>query len=450
MNSLNGAQVRAIRADLGRTIGADAILTDPDITAAYSLDATGRYGIPAAPIVLRPKRAQDVAAALKYCNDNAIPVIPQSGNTGLVAGSVPRTTHQVVLSTAALNFVNAQPGELTVGAGISNAELQSMARRQGMAYGIRIVQNARVGGMVATNAKGSRAYHNGDTASHVRNLQAATAEGALVDDFDGTGPDWLKLLVGSEGTLGVITAASLSLIPARAMRTVALLGLPSMTAAVQVITLLRDDFFVEAMEVMLGGGMDFVLRDLNLPDPPCGIAPVYLMVEAVGDSDPTELLGAALSELPDDIVLGDALADTDSKRHELWRYREAFPEACNRHQPIKLDVAVPLDQYAAFVNELPAAVAKADPDARAVLFGHGPVGNVHANFVGWTNEKAVTKATFDLVLQHGGTVAAEHGYGTAKAQWVRLEKSPEELEFLRTKKAILDPQGILNPGVIFV
>jgi FAD/FMN-containing dehydrogenase len=451
VTKLEPGYIRALASQFGRLIGSDCVLTDPDLTAGYSRDITGRYGLDAAPIVLRPRSTADVATIAAFSAKESLELIPQGANSGLVGGGVPRFPHQIVVSTAGLRTAQPHQGWVTVGAGITIAEVHEMARAQGLAYGLDLYANPFVGGSIATNARGARAYRNGDSARQVLGLEAVSAFGAIESNLGGGQPgiDWLRMLPGSEGTLGIITAADLRLIPAFTQRATAFLGLASMEAAVQAIELLKDNPAVEAVEVMLSAGLQFVCTTLNLTPPVRGEAPVYLLVEAVGNSNPTDLLIEALGELPDGLVLNDALGDDETSRRALWRFREGFPEACNQFRPLKLDVSVPLAGYAKFMAQLPEVVTHVEPGVTTVLFGHGAWGNAHVNLINVQDPVAAAEATFGLVASLGGNFAAEHGIGFSKARWADQYLPPERLRQMRDLKHLLDPNGLLNRGVIF-
>jgi FAD/FMN-containing dehydrogenase len=437
-------------------VGERDVLADDDVRASYETDWTRRFH-GRARVVVRPGTADEVAAVLTACAARGAAVVPQGGNTGMVGGGVPRGG-EVVLSLGRLRElgeVEPATAQVTVGAGVTLAALQAHARAAGLDAGVDFGgrDSATIGGMVATNAGGIQAIRHGTVRARVAGLQAALADGSIVDRRSGllkdnAGYDLPALLVGSEGTLGVVTSVRWRLVPMLTARVAALVPLPSIGAVAELLARLRPALpSLHAAELMTDAGMRLVLDHLGASPPLARAAPAYLLLECAGLADPTDELVAAL----DDAGVVDAVvADESSERERLWRLREGHTEALNAAGiPHKMDVGVPLSALARFAEEVTPLVERVAPGSRTVVFGHLGDGNVHVNVLGPDPEDdAVDEAVLRLAAECGGTISAEHGVGVAKARWLSLARSPEELAAMRAIKRALDPDGILNPGVV--
>ena len=448
--------VEALRA----IVGDQHCLVDEGLRATYETDWTRRFGGPAAAVV-RPGSAEQVRAVLLACADAGVGVVPQGGNTGLVGGSVPRGG-EVVLSTlrlSALEDVDAEAGEITVGAGATLSSVQAVARRAGWDVGVDLGarDSATIGGMVATNAGGANVLRHGPMRRQLLGFEAVLADGSIVRRLpgmpkDNTGYDLGGLLAGSEGTLAVITRVRLRLVPPLAQRAVAVIGLPDASAAVAAAGRLRRELAsVLALELFTDAGLELVMRHAGAAAPFAARRPVYLLVEVGSDgADPTDELLAALETIgvDDDAA---AVASDPGGRHRLWQLRERHTEAVNAEGvPHKLDVSVPAARYAELVTRAPEAVRAVDPDARTICYGHVGDGNVHVNVIGPApDDERVDDAVLELVLDLGGAVSAEHGIGVAKVAWLERDRGREAVAAMRAIKAAWDPAGILNPGVLF-
>jgi FAD/FMN-containing dehydrogenase len=444
-------------AALGAIVGTDHVLTDRDVVAGYEVDWTGRFRGRAAAVV-RPATVEEVAAVVMWCADHGVALVPQGGNTGLVGGGVPvgPARDAIVVSTArltALAPVDTLAAQMTAGAGVTLHALHAHAHQAGLAFGVDLAarDSATVGGMVATNAGGVRVVRHGSMRAQVLGVEAVLGNGALIRHLDGlvkdnTGYDLAGLLVGSEGTLGVVTAARLRLVPDPPDRVVVLAGMPSMAEAMAVTAALRADVDgLDAIEAVVSDGVALVCQKFDLPSPlPPPTAAVLLLVEWAGRGEPPPALIDAL-----DLYPTVAAADAPG-RARLWRYREAMSEAVARvGVPHKLDVTLPSSAVAAFAAAVNDVVVRVVPGAHTYLFGHLGDGNLHVNVVGADpHDDSVDDAVLRLVAAHGGSISAEHGIGRAKASWLGLSRSSEEQAAFRAIKHALDPAGILNPGVL--
>lgn len=442
--------------ELRRVVGDEHVLVDADVRAGYERDWTGRF-VGRADAVVRPGSTAEVAGVVRVCADHGLPVVTQGGNTGLVGGSVPGDGG-VVLSTArldAITDVDPVAGQLTAGAGATLGAVHDAARSAGWAYGVDFAARdaATVGGTIATNAGGHHVLRHGPTRHQVLGVEAVLADGRTISRLgglvkDNTGYDLAGLLCGSEGTLAVVTAARLALVPAAGERVTALVGFACAEAAVHALGPLRLGVpGLEAAELVLAAGLELVAGHLGATPPLAGPPPAALLVEADGAGG-DERLADVLGRLDD---VGDAVVAVDPRRRaDLWRWREAHTEAiATLGPPHKLDVTFPAAALAAALDELPALVAELRPRARTWLFGHAGDGNLHVNVTGLEpDDHEVDEAILRAVVARGGSISAEHGIGRAKVPYLALDRTEAEIDAFRAIKAALDPAGVLNPGVL--
>jgi len=425
-----GSGDRLYRA-LVEALGPDQVLVDPELMSGYLLDWTRRWQGTAAAVV-RPGTVEEVQRVLQICHEFRHPVVPQGGNTGLVGGSIPHHG-EVVMSLVRLNHldeVDPAARQVTVGAGVTIGALQEHARRAGLSYGVDLASrdSATVGGTIATNAGGMGVIAHGDTRRQVLGLQVVFADGSIGTRLNGVekqsvGPDLVHLLVGSEGTLGVITAARVRLAPMpEPDRTVALVAIASLADGLEI-----KGPGVTALEFFDWRCLDIVVKHRGLHRPMSGGAPFYVLVESPD-----------LTDLPADVA---AVVD-----RRLWAYREAITETLSAlGVPLKLDVALPTARLDEFVARLEGLDLVGD----RYLFGHLAEGNFHVNILGPDDPEEVTDRVLGLVVEMGGAIASEHGIGVAKSKWWRQSLEPGMLAAsLRVKRA-LDPEGLLNPAVLW-
>ncbi|MDQ3402539.1 MAG: FAD-binding oxidoreductase [Actinomycetota bacterium] len=437
-------------------VGPEHVLTDPLLRAGYETDWTGRYHGTAC-LVVRPRNREQVSEVLRLCRAAGVAVVPQGGNTGLVGGGVPRDG-EVVLSTTRLDWVgpvDTVSRQVTAGAGTTLASLREHAVEVGADFAVDIASrdSATVGGLVATNAGGLRVLRWGAMRAQVVGVEAVLTDGQVVGtltglDKDSTGYDLAGALVGSEGTLAVITAARLRLIPTFTRRATATLAMAGTAEAATAVATLRAALpSLTSAEVFYDDGLRLVCAQHKCAPPFPTAYPVYLLVECAANDDQTMALGEVVEELPG--VLDTALAIDETSRRTLWAHREGHTDAINAlGPPLKLDVGVPPGKAADFEQRVRTLVARGAPEATLVLFGHLAEGNFHVNIVGATAETELTDAILRAVADLGGTISAEHGIGVAKATWLGLTRSPAERDLYAAIKRAWDPDGILNPGVL--
>ena len=443
--------------ELGGAIGPANVVVEPEVMASYAIDWTGRFeGHPRA--VVRPRDGAEVAAVVAVCKEAGVALVPQGGNTGLVGGGVP-LAGEVVLSLrrlAGITEVDQLGGQLSVGAGTTVADVQAAAVAAGWEYGVDLGSRdtATMGGTIATNAGGLQVLRHGSTRVQLVGFEAVLGTGETVSHMgglikDNTGYDLGALLCGSEGTLAVVTAARVRLVPQSPERVTSILAFSSAATAVDAASLLRRSLpELQSLELFLQSGLDLVCRSTGVAGPFLGEHRAYLLAEAAAQNDPMPALAAVLDSVAG--VEDVAVATDTARRSQLWRYREGHTEAINTlGAPHKLDVTLPAPALAAFIDHVADVVRNADPTATTWLFGHVGDGNVHVNVTGVEpDDLSVDDRVMHYVADLGGSISSEHGIGTAKRSWLHLNRSDVELAAFRRLKTALDPAGILNPNVL--
>ncbi len=440
---------------LAEIVGARHVLSDPEIKSSYERDYTGRYE-GRARLVVRPGDTGEVADVMAACAREGAAVVPQGGNTGLVGASVPRGG-EVVISLKRLGEigdVDTAVGQVTAGAGATLAALQEAARAAGRDAGLDFAarDSCTLGGVVACDAGGARALRYGTARGRVVGLEAVLADGSVISRLSGltkdnAGYDFSALLVGSEGTLGIVTRIRWRLAPLLSSRVAVLVPLDSAHEASELLSALQAGApSLESCDFFLDEGLQLVLEHQRRESPLRTRARVYVLAECAGQVDPTEELAAALGAAGVEDAL---VADDTTSREGLWRLREGHTDAINAPGiPHKLDVGVPLGQLDRFLDTVP-GVVKAAGGERVILFGHLGDGNVHVNVLGAApDDVRVDDAVLELTLECGGTISAEHGVGVEKAHWLQRARGAAEVAAMRAVKDALDPHHLLNPGAV--
>jgi FAD/FMN-containing dehydrogenase len=453
-------------------VGEKYAITDPKAQAAYVVEMRDLYR-GQTPMVLRPGSVAEVSQILKLANQTSTPIVPQGGNTGLVGGQI-AFNNEIVLSLTRLDGirdVDPTSNTLTCEAGVTLQRAREAAAAVDRLYPQLLPSegSCTIGGNLSTNAGGTAALAYGVARSHVLGLEVVLADGRILDNLnklkkDNTGYDLKNLFVGAEGTLGVITAAVLRLMPRpRAIET-AFLGLPSAQAALALFEIANERAAggVTSFELMTRLGIEMVLRHAaGCRDPLQKPYSWYVLIELSSQNKTglRELLEEILTEgLNRGLVLDAAIAESLEQARTFWRLREMIGEV-QRHEggSIKHDVSVPVAAVPAFIAEANAAVAALVPNARPVPFGHVGDGNIHYNvsqpigadraeFLARWNE--VNAAVFAVVKKFGGSISAEHGVGVMKRDLLPSVKDPVALDLMRQIKHLLDPNNILNPGKV--
>jgi D-lactate dehydrogenase (cytochrome) len=462
---------RDILSRFAAIVGEKYALTDPQAQAPYLVEMRDIF-VGRTPVVLRPGTVGEVAAILRLANETATAIVPQGGNTGLVGGQTPQG--EIVLSLNRLDRireVDAVSNTMTCEAGVTLLRAREAAAAADRLYPQVLPSEGTctIGGNLSTNAGGTAALAYGIARSHVLGLEVVLADGRVLNNLnklkkDNTGYDLNNLFIGAEGTLGVITAAVLRLIPRPRSVETAFVGVPSPQAALGLLGIAseRTAGGVTSFEIMLRLGIELVLKhDAACRDPLAEAHPWYVLIELSSQqrSGLREVLEEILAEGLERGLLADAtVAESVEQAKMFWRMRELFGEV-QRYEggSIKHDVSVPVAAVPAFIEQANAAVLKLIPGARPLPFGHLGDGNIHYNVsqpIG--AEKAqflarweeVNGAVFAVVAKYGGSISAEHGIGVLKRDLLPKVKDPVAFDLMRTLKRTLDPKGILNPGKV--
>lgn len=457
--------LRALLGEAGLLVGGDL--------SAYERDWRRRYPGRAL-AVARPASTDEVAAVMRLCHAHRVPVVPQGGNTGLVGASTPdESGRQLVLSLGRMRrvrAVNPANASLTAEAGCVLAEVQQAAAAAGLLYPLSLAAegSCTLGGNLATNAGGTQVLRYGNARDLCLGLEVVTANGEVWHGLSGlrkdnTGYDLRGLFIGSEGTLGIITAATLKLFPAPAARFTALAACPSLDAAVELLGLARARAgdALTGFEVMNHASRALVARQLPQLQQPLANAAWTVLLElsdAEGSEHAQQLLEALLgTALERGGVQDAAVAQSLQQAQAFWQLREAIPLAqAQAGLNIKHDIALPVSEIAGFIAEMDGTLAAYLPGIEVIDFGHLGDGNLHYNvqapagvapaeFLA-THETAINAMVHDAVQRRGGSISAEHGIGRLKRDELARRKDPTALALMRAIKQALDPLGIMNPG----
>jgi FAD/FMN-containing dehydrogenase len=453
-------------------VGPKYALTDADAQEPYLVEMRDLFR-GHTPVVLRPGSVAEVSAILKLANETRTAVVPQGGNTGLVGGQIPHHG-EVVLSLTRLDKireVDPVSNTMTVEAGVTLQRAREAASEVDRLYPQLLPSEGTctIGGNLSTNAGGVAALAYGIARSHALGLEVVLADGRVLNNLnklkkDNTGYDLKNLFIGAEGTLGVITAAVLRLVPRPRSVETAYAGVPSPQAAVDLLGIAseRTGGSVTSFELMSRAGIEAVIKyDSVSRDPLASTYPWYVLIELSSQarSGLRSVLEEILSEGHDKgLVLDATIAESLEQAKAFWRIRELFGEMQRRiGVSIKHDVSVPVAAVPAFIAEANAAVTKLIPGCRPLPFGHVGDGNIHYNvtqpedadkekfLARWDEVNAVV---FAVVKKYGGSISAEHGVGVMKRDILADYKDPVAIELMRSLKHLLDPNGILNPGKV--
>ncbi len=446
-----------LAAELVAVVGSDHLITDPGVRAPHAVDWTGRFR-GWTPAVVRPADTAQVAGVLEVCRHHRVAVVPQGGNTGMVGGGVP-LAGELVLDLRRLDHigeVDTAARQITVGAGATVQAVQQAAAAAGLRYAVDFGARgtATIGGSIATNAGGTNVLRYGGTREQLLGVEAVMGTGEIISRLSGlvkdnTGYHLPGLLCGSEGTLGVVTAARLRLVAAHEHTVTALVGFDTVAAGIDAVARWRSALDVlDAAEIVLHDGMALVASTFGYSMPFESPCLAYVLVEASAHDDPTDVLARAVADAPG--VVDVAVAHDAARRAALWRYREEHTAAINSvGVPHKFDVTVPIAGLADFIATVPSVVQEVEPGAVTWQFGHVGDGNIHVNVTGAAPEAdALDEHVYRYVVACGGSISAEHGIGSAKAKWLPLNRTAGELATMRAIKRALDPAGLLNPGVL--
>ena len=465
----------ALIARFAEIVGAANAIVRPEDQAGYLKEWRDLY-IGKTPVVLRPGSTDEVSRILALANAEHVAIVPQGGNTGLVGGQIPSTSGtEIVLSLSRLKAIrNVDPagGTMIVEAGVTLAEAQSIADKAGRLFPLSLASegSCQIGGVLATNAGGVAVLAYGNARSLALGLEVVLANGDIWHGLktlkkDNTGYDLRDLMIGSEGTLGIITAAALKLFPRPVEQATAVVALASPEHALQLFRRAEDSAgsALTAFEFWSETALQFALAHMpGTRDPFSARYPWYALIEiSSGESDGRAarqmehmLVGAS----EDGIILDGTVASSLQQARDFWKLRESLSEA---QKPaggsIKHDISVPVARIPEFLERAAGVVENVCPGTRPVPFGHFGDGNLHYNVTQPPGmERAaylalwhdMNRAVHTLVAEMDGSISAEHGIGQMKRDELVLFKSQVELNLMRSIKRALDPKGILNPGKV--
>jgi FAD/FMN-containing dehydrogenase len=453
-------------------VGEKNAITDPAQQAPYLVEFRGLWR-GHTPVVLRPGSTAEVAEILKIANETTTAIVPQGGNTGLVGGQLPHHG-EVVLSLQRLDKireVDPVSNTITCEAGVTLMRARAAAEKVDRLYPQLLPSegSCTIGGNLSTNAGGTAALAYGVARAHALGIEVVLADGRVLNNLnklkkDNTGYDLKNLFIGAEGTLGVITAAVLRLVPRPRSVETAWVAIPSVQAAVDLLGLAveRTAGGVTSFELMSREGIDIVIKHAaGARDPLATRSPWSVIIELSSQS--REGLRAVMEQILADglersLVLDATIGESVEQTKAFWRIRDQFGEMQTREGgSIKHDVSVPVASIPAFIEEANAAAKTLIPGCRPLPFGHVGDGNIHYNIsqpVGADKDAFLRRwdemndAVYKIVLKYGGSVSAEHGVGIVKRDYLPRIKDPVAYELMKTLKRTLDPKGILNPGKV--
>jgi len=454
-----------------KIVGDKYAVTDPAYIAPYVTEERDLFH-GRSPLVLRPGSTAEVAAICRLANEHRVALVPQGGNTGLVGGQTPHNG-EVVVSLRRLDDireVDTASNTMTCEAGVVLQVAQQRAAEVDrlLPLSLGAEGSCTIGGNLSTNAGGTTALAYGVAREMALGLEVVLADGRILNGLsklkkDNTGYDLRNLFIGAEGTLGIITAATLKLFPKPHAVETAFVGLKSPAAALILLSISQNEAAgtLTSFELLSGIAVDFSIRHgIDIRDPLASKHPWYVLMEVSSPrQDARATLESILAQALDRGILDDAaIAANLSQRSAFWKLRDEMSAAQKPEGgSIKHDISVPVVAVPEFIEQADAAVVKLIPGARPVPFGHLGDGNIHynvsqpigtdaADFLGRWHE--VNAAVFDIVLRMGGSISAEHGIGVLKRDELPQVKDKVAIELMRSIKAMLDPAGIMNPGKV--
>lgn len=461
-------------ARIKQIVGDDGWLSSPDDAAPYLSEQRGLY-FGKTYLVVRPRSTEEISEVIAECAKAGIAVIPQGGNTGLCGGAVPpENGRNIVLSLSRMRNVRSIDSEnftVVVDAGCVLADIQQVADQHDRFFPLSLGAegSCQIGGNLSTNAGGMQVLRYGNMRELTLGLEVVLADGRILDLLrglrkDNTGYDLKHLFIGAEGTLGIITGATLRLYPKPVSVATAYVSLNSLDSVIALLNLARKESGdqMTVFEFMPRFGVDIAVRNIpDVRDPLPGEIQWYVLMELSSsvndghlDSVLESLLGVALES---GVVVDAVIATSETQRASMWRIREAIVQAQKfEGASIKFDVSVPVSSIPIFVAQAIASCLEAMPSVRPLAFGHCGDGNVHFNlaapinddgsFADWTS--IFNTIIFDLVTAHNGSISAEHGIGKSKRDALGIYKSFTEIDVMRRIKIALDPLNLMNPDKV--
>ncbi|MDZ4058020.1 MAG: FAD-binding oxidoreductase [Polynucleobacter sp.] len=455
---------RALLLALRELVGERGVLTDENDLQPYCHD--WRHMFKGRPLcVVLPRNTDEVAETVRLCTSAGCSVVPQGGNTGLSGGATPDDTgEQVVLSLVRMNAIreiDAVGETIEVEAGCVLQTAQEAVAEQRLLLPITLAAegSARIGGIVSTNAGGTNVLRYGMARARILGLEVVTADGQVINGLrklrkDNAGYDWKQWFIGTEGTLGIVTAAVLQLAPMPRYRVTSLIAVASAEHALMVLCAARRSLgeTLTGFELMSGDALELVSRHLHLKSP-LGDSAWYVLLEATSSLPSLrEAVESLLGDLLEQEMATDGVvAESERQEAELWALRESITEAEGKEgRSIKHDVSVPISAIPAFLSKADEAISEVFPGVRINAFGHAGDGNIHYNVIvpNGLDAAALNQLVHDVVCSFGGSISAEHGIGQYRVGELVRCRAPVELEIAQRIKRALDPHNLMNPGKV--
>jgi FAD/FMN-containing dehydrogenase len=463
-----GALETRIYSDLQGIVGADRVLTDDAAFEQYGGDWTRGYTRQPCVIVL-PGSAQEVQELVRLAARENLAIVPSGGRTGLSGGAV-ATKGELVLALDRLNQIsdfNAIDRTARCGAGVVTEQLQQFAEEQGLYYPVDFASSgsSQIGGNISTNAGGIKVIRYGMTRDWVAGLKVVTGTGELLDLNRGliknnAGYDLRQLIVGAEGTLGIVVEATMKLARSPEASSVLLLGAQDMPAIMSILAAYQKEMELSAFEFFSDQALSKVVEHQDLQAPFASPAPYYALLEFEQRSEADLEQAMELFEqcVEAGWVVDGVVSQSVAQAESLWRLREDISETISRWTPYKNDISTTVSRVPEFLGKVEEVVNAKYPEFEIIWFGHIGDGNVHLNVLKpddlpleefQARCAEVSTWVFEIVEQFGGSVSAEHGVGLLKKEYLGYSRSATEIEIMRQIKKVFDPQGIMNPGKIF-
>ncbi|MEM8660835.1 MAG: FAD-binding oxidoreductase [Pseudomonadota bacterium] len=449
-------------------VGEDRLLTDTSSLAQYGRDWTTAF-TPDAGAAALPANIKEVQAIVKLAAEENIAIVPSGGRTGLSAGAV-ATRGELVLALDKLNSIeDFNPIDRTVrcGAGVVTEQLQQFAEEQGLFYPVDFASSgsSQIGGNISTNAGGIKVIRHGMTRDWVAGLKIVTGTGDILDLNRGliknnAGYDLRQLVIGAEGTLGVVVEATMTLSRPPHNLAVMVLGVPDMPSVMSVLSAFRNEIELSAFEFFSELAVSKVVEHQNLQRPFATPAPFYALLEFEQPDDHTMEQAMTVFEqcMTEGWAVDGVVSQSMTQAKTLWRLREDISETISRWTPYKNDISTVVSSVPQFLAEVESVVTAQYPDFEIVWYGHIGDGNLHLNILkpdGMEKDEfqrqcgSVSEQLFSIVQSYGGSVSAEHGVGLLKKDYLHFSRSPLEIDIMRQIKRVFDPKNIMNPGKIF-
>jgi len=449
-------------------VGEEYLLTEAADLETYGQDWSKLYS-PAPSFIVRPGNTSEVAEIVALAHQNNVAIVPSGGRTGLSGGAV-ADNGEMVISLERLNQIsnfNAVDRTVTCGAGVITEQLQNFAIEQNLYYPVDFASagSSQIGGNIATNAGGIKVLKYGLTRDWVVGLTVVTPQGEILElnnalVKNATGYDLRHLMIGSEGTLGIITQAEMRLTSAPKDPTVMLLALNSLTDVSNLLTHFQSSLDLLAFEFFSQQALDKVIEHRNLKAPFADNSNFYVLIEFENSSEETmdEAMQAFETAAENEWLVDGLISQSQQQAEEMWQYREGISESISHYPPYKNDIAVKPSQVGDFLLKIDKFVTDNYPAFENIWFGHIGDGNLHLNILKPKNlalaefKKQCAQANpeiFAILKEFNGSISAEHGVGLLKKKYLNFSRSSVEIELMRAIKKLFDPKNIMNPGKLF-